>query len=173
MPKIKRLVSVSHMICDALLRLIEQGRPYAEIGIQEIVNEAGVCRNSFYRNFTSKEDVFKKRFLEICEETDVDSVSTDHCDYYDIFRHIGQKFQKHRRFFRCYYTADPKSYFDILSAHAIRSNAPEVETPLSADAYYTYACRAWLGIGVITEWFLRDCDLPVEELVEIVKKHQL
>ena len=29
---------------DALLRLIEQRRPYTEISIQEIVDKAGVCR---------------------------------------------------------------------------------------------------------------------------------
>lgn len=35
------------------------------------------------------------------------------------------------------------------------------------------ACRARIGISVITEWFLRDCAIPIEELVEIVRAHWL
>lgn len=100
MPKVKRPVSVSELICDALLRLIKRGRPYAEITIQEIADEAGACRNSFYRNCSSKADI-------------------------------------------------------------------------SAKDYDTYACCVWIGIVVITEWFLRDCDIPIEELVEIVRSHRL
>lgn len=173
MPKIKRLVSVSQLICDALLRLIEGGRPYSEITIQEIVDEAGTCRNSFYRNFKSKEDIFQKRFLEIGDETDASEALPAHFDFYDVFKAACQKFQKHSRFFRCYYTADPKSYFDTIISHVILSNSPGRSPDISPADYYAYACRAWIGIGVITEWFLRDCDIPVDDLVEIVRQHRL
>ena len=43
-------------ITDALLRLMEQ-YPYNEITVKQIVLEAGVVRKTFYRNFTSKDDV--------------------------------------------------------------------------------------------------------------------
>ncbi len=183
MSKIKRLISVSDMICDALLSLIEKGQPYAEISIQDIVDEAGVCRSSFYRNYKSKDDIFQKRFLEICEgkagtpkpqsakpAADEDSV---HLDFFEIFRAVCHEFSQHRRFFRCYYTADARSYFDTITRHVIATNAPVPGASVPPEDYYTYACRAWIGIGVITEWFLRDCDISVDELVEIVKRHKL
>lgn len=84
-----------------------------------------------------------------------------------------RKFYRHRRFFRCYYTADPKSYFDTITGHVILSNSPGGSPEIPAADYYTYACRAWIGIGVITEWFLRDCDIPIGELVDIVRRHKL
>jgi len=40
----------------ALLKLMEQ-HPYAEITVKQIVLEAQVVRKTFYRNFTSKDDV--------------------------------------------------------------------------------------------------------------------
>jgi len=173
MPKAKRLESVSQMICDALLRLIEQGIPFEEITVQQIVDEAAVCRNSFYRNFRSKNDIFQKRFEEICRETDIDGKTAGKQDFFDIFRIVCKKFQKHSRFFRCYYTADPRAYFDTIISCVIRSNSPEMDADISPAAHYTYACRAWMGIGVITDWFQRDCDIGIEELVEIVRAHKL
>ena len=175
MSKIKRLISVSDMICDALLCLIEKGRPYAEISIQDIVDEAGVCRSSFYRNYKSKDDIFQKRFLEICHGKAGTKKAEDspRLDYFEIFRAACHEFSQHRRFFRCYYTADARSYFDTITRHVIATNAPVPGASVPPEDYYTYACRAWIGIGVITEWFLRDCDIPVDELVEIVRQHKL
>ena len=173
MPKVKRLVSVSELICEALLRLIEHGRPYSEISIQEIVDEAGVCRNSFYRNYSSKENIFQKRFLAICSESEQNDPLPQVYDYYDVLRAACVTFQKHRRFFRCYYLAEPRSYFDTITGQVIRTNAPPSVTEPGPAEYYAYACRAWIGIGVITEWFMRDCDISVDELVEIVRSHRL
>lgn len=174
MPKNKRMVPVSALICEGLLRLIEADqKPYSEITIQDIVDEAGVCRNSFYRNFSSKEDIFQKKFLEICEETDNFASKSKRYDYFDILRTVCQKFQKHSRFFRCYYKADLKSYFDTITSHVIFSNAPENTATLSPTDYYTYACRAWIGIGVVTEWLRRDCDISIDALVAIVSELKL
>lgn len=174
MPKVKRLVPVSHLICEGLLRLIEAGqKPYSEITIQDIVDEAGVCRNSFYRNFQSKEDIFQKKFLAICMEEDLITDGNEQFDYFDILKAVCRKFQNHRRFFRCYYKADLKSYFDTITSHVIFSNAPEKAAALSPAEYYTYACRAWIGIGVVTEWFNRDCDISIDDLVGIVSNIEL
>lgn len=173
MPKPKRPVSVAQLICDALLRLIEGGRPYQEITIQEIVNEAGACRNSFYRNFSSKEEIFQKRFREIGHEAPVSETVQPSVDFYGVFRDACQKYQKYHRFFKCYYIADPKSYFDTITNHVILSNAADGASDISPVDYYAYACRAWIGLGVITEWFLRGCDVSIDTLVNVVREHQL
>ena len=43
-------------ITDALLKLMEQ-YPYSEISVKQIVLETGLVRKTFYRNYTSKDDV--------------------------------------------------------------------------------------------------------------------
>ena len=43
-------------ITDALLSLMEK-HPYSEISVKQIVLESGLVRKTFYRNFSSKDDV--------------------------------------------------------------------------------------------------------------------
>lgn len=60
----KRISTVSEDITNALLKLMKNHN-FNELTIVDIVNEAKVSRVSFYRNFTSKEDVIKKYLDEI------------------------------------------------------------------------------------------------------------
>lgn len=55
------------LICDALLRLMEQ-HPYEEITVKQIALEAKLVRKTFYRNFDSKEDVLESIFDTIVNE---------------------------------------------------------------------------------------------------------
>ena len=52
----KRNSSVSQYITNSLFELMKK-KPYVEISITDITDNAKVHRASFYRNFTSKEDV--------------------------------------------------------------------------------------------------------------------
>lgn len=49
-------IRVRRSITDALFSLMKD-KNFSEITITEIIREAGVARASFYRNYTSKEDV--------------------------------------------------------------------------------------------------------------------
>ena len=167
MPKRKRLVKVSDMIADGLCDLIEKGeKPYSELTVQDIVDAAGVCRNSFYRNYDGKDDIFRKQFLAFSNEPD-DEPPLQHFDYFDIFRYACRLFDRHQRFFRCFYRANPAMYFETIVGRVIQSNAPgAIPAP---QEYYLYAARAWTGIGLMTEWLLRGCDLSIDELTAVLK----
>jgi AcrR family transcriptional regulator len=47
-------------IFEALMKLLEE-KSWAEIGVSDITGKAGVARSSFYRHYTSKEDVVTQR----------------------------------------------------------------------------------------------------------------
>ena len=49
---------VDEYIINALFNLMKK-KNFENISITEITNKAGVSRNSFYRNFNSKEDIVK------------------------------------------------------------------------------------------------------------------
>ena len=175
MPQRKRTARVSDLITDGLCRLIEKGqKPYSEITIQDIVDEAGVCRNSFYRNFSSKEQIFRNKFMEVASEkgqgneAPVLSIS-----YYNIFRDVAEQMKKHKRFFLCYYKAYARAYFDTIIGRAIDSNTTDAISKVPPAEYYVFACRAWIGVGVLTEWLKRGCDLSVEALVGILSSFEL
>ncbi|MBM7636747.1 TetR/AcrR family transcriptional regulator [Streptococcus saliviloxodontae] len=48
----------------ALLQLLEK-KSLHQLTISELVTKAGVSRNAFYRNFTSKEAILKRRFQRV------------------------------------------------------------------------------------------------------------
>ena len=57
---------VVESITDALLILMKE-KPLSEINVSELCNKAGVSRVSFYRNFTSLEDILIK-YLKKCTD---------------------------------------------------------------------------------------------------------
>ena len=57
--KKKRELSVAEYITNSLFELMKI-KPYNEISITEITDKAKVNRVSFYRNFTSKDEIVKK-----------------------------------------------------------------------------------------------------------------
>lgn len=174
MPKVKRPVPVSELICDALLRIIERDdKPYSEITVQDVVDEAGACRNSFYRNYSSLEDIFNKKFAAICSDSGTEIEMQEEYDYYDVFRSVCELYKKYKRFFKCYYKANSEVYFNTIISRVIASNTTQNVESLAPEDYYCFACRAWTGVGVITEWLNRDCDLSIEELTDIVKRFGL
>ena len=167
MPKRKRLVKVTDLITEGLCRLVEKGeKPYSELTVQDIVDEAGVCRNSFYRNYAEKDDIFRKQFSEIISSP-TDAEPPAHFDYFDIFRFSCRIFEQHQRFFRCFYRANPAVYFETIVGQIIRSNNPA--DSIEPRAYYLYAARAWTGVGLMTEWLLRGCDLEIDALTDVLK----
>lgn len=60
-------------IVSALLNLIYT-KPLSSITVSELCEKAGVSRITFYRNYESKEDIFKKKLGEIFDEYKKDSV---------------------------------------------------------------------------------------------------
>lgn len=58
---------IQQYIVEALLQLMEQ-EPCEKISIGEITTRAGVNRSSYYRHFTSKEDILRFYLLSIMEE---------------------------------------------------------------------------------------------------------
>ena len=58
---------VKECIVSALLRLIYE-KPLSVITISELCSRAGVSRMAFYRNYTSKEDIFAKEPGELFEK---------------------------------------------------------------------------------------------------------
>ena len=59
-------------LAESLLRLMAE-KPFAEITVREIADEAGVDRSTYYRHFTSREDVLED-YLDGLVERYIDQV---------------------------------------------------------------------------------------------------
>ena len=160
---------MTSLICDALCTLIEGGESYETLSLQEIVDQAGVCRNSFYRNYHSKEDIFKEKFQEICEESNEFLAAKPCLGLYEIVYSIAFVMERNRRFLLCFYQASAKLYFDTLIHQIEKSNTPKPISSISPEEYYLFASRAWVTIGVLTEWLQRGCDIPAEKIANLLQ----
>ena len=164
MPYKKRDKSVKERIYDALIRLVSSdGKPYDQITIQEIVDEAGVCRNSFYRNFTSKDDIFTDKFREVATQSGK-LLASLHGDFMtNIAYSFFETARVNRVFLLCFYKAAPKQYFDVFTDAIIKSNYAG-RTDIPPIKHYNYAAKAWITVGILTEWMKRGCDMSVDDI---------
>ena len=161
----KRTSSASEMIYDALCTLlIEKQKEYSELSIQDIVDEAGVCRNSFYRSYDSKDDILIRKYDELFLQDSKTEVSS----YTQFLNDIFETVKENKRFFLAFYHSNTGKYFDLISKHLIRSNTDLDIDQIDAEHYYHYASKAWIGLGIITEWVKRGCDMPVSELSDLL-----
>ena len=171
MPYKKRDKTVKERIYLALIRLISSDRkPSDQLTIQEIVDEAGVCRNSFYRNFLSKDDIFTDKFQEVAIQSGKIMKSL-HGDFVsDMIFSFFETARLNKEFLLCFYKAAPKKYFDTFTGVIIESNIADKTEEVSPQDYYTYAARAWITVGILTEWISRDCDMPIQDIIVSFRK---
>ena len=88
----KRELSVAQYITNSLFELMKV-KPYNDISITEITDKAKVNRVSFYRNFTSKEDIINKWITSTTQnflsKSDISYQKDSTLDYFTkLFSHL-------------------------------------------------------------------------------------
>ena len=88
----KREFSVAQYITNSLFELMKV-KPYNDISITEITDKAKVNRVSFYRNFTSKEDIIDKWIKSTTQnflsKSDINYQKDSTLDYFTkLFTHL-------------------------------------------------------------------------------------
>lgn len=88
----KRELSVAQYITNSLFELMKV-KPYNDISITEITDKANVNRVSFYRNFTSKEDIIdnwiKSTTQNFLSKSDISYQKDSTLDYFTkLFTHL-------------------------------------------------------------------------------------
>ena len=164
----KTAIQSQHMIADALFSLMKR-KPFLQITVTEICNEAAVGRKTFYRNFELREDVIEFWLDLRCEE----------CR--NMLLPIPTEAQLY------HYCVFLKKHMDVLIALYHNGLHPMVEKKFSVLMPYTmprwsedpveleYRSQYIIaGIdAIIRVWVTRGFQESVEEIVDIVKRaHQ-
>jgi AcrR family transcriptional regulator len=153
--------------------LLMDEKPYDKITVSDIVEKAGIARQTFYRNFNDKDDVI----LEYIRNTDsLLSIekSTDARKQYQIVLTFNYSYTiKHRK--------ELKKILSITGIEtrvlrALREIPPALIKPLKESlskeeyricryklCYQITGCRR-----VFLDWFLDDMPLPVDNLVSMI-----
>lgn len=157
----KKKNDTEEYITEALFLLMEK-REYSSISITDISKKAGVSRISFYRNFTSKDEVLK-RYLEKSfkdwkthwEESGDTNIA------YQIFKF----FDEQRRVIQLLYQANLQFLLidHILLACGYQKGGNKIEC-------YAKSTVAYIIFGWCNEWYLQGMNQTPEEMVKLFEQ---
>ena len=152
-------------ITESMLKLLNE-KPIQDISISEIVDDAGVGRTSFYRNYETKEDVVKKYITSLIEKWDQDykaSGKDSNAELYgSLFKHLKDNADfylllKERNLMYLFLEVfleqfGPKPEYDNMWAYT--------------TAFITYGTYGW-----IEEWIGRGMQESAETMAALLASH--
>ena len=165
--KNKTALCSQHMIADALFNLMKR-KPFQQISVTEICEEAAIGRKTFYRNFELREDVIEFQ-LDIMRDEYQNGMS-DLTMAERLYYHFSYT-QKNADYFIALY----KNGLTQLAYDKFRVLRPEVMPVWSEDPVeQEYRCEYIIaGIEAIQRvWISKGCKESIDEVVEIARRAQ-
>lgn len=160
-------------ITDALLRLMED-HPYEEITVKQIVLETDLARKTFYRNFSSKDDVLNAYiYARVCEYCDA------LLDREDPLTVVFEFCEKNRRLLELL-NKHHLMHILLLRLNEIIPTLNESADPernpfkkLIGDLEPDYLIAFNIGAiwNVIFKWVERGMSDPVEEVRDLLRRY--
>ena len=149
---------VIESMTQALLQLMEK-KPLDEISATELCDRAGVSRQSYYRNFSSKEEILSEYLTKCTDEWYRSLDIFDREDFHEVFWHELMKLYKgNEKLIRLIYKNKRSS---IIRDHIFRCCA--VEECENFWEKYRRAMLAGAICGVMDVWIKRGMqDFPVD-----------
>ena len=144
-------------INDALFSLLEE-KAINEISISEICEIAEVGRMSFYRNYESKEDVVKKRLLQLIREWEKDFEEKSDPNY--LSESLLQHFYKYKDFYLLIYKQGLSNM--LLETLRAACKLDEAKKNIERYAKSMIAGMIW---GWVDEWMRQGMPETPEEIV--------
>lgn len=149
-------------INQALLELL-RAKPLADISISEITTRAQVSRNSFYRNFTSKEDIIEKHLHHLLktwkEEYDQSQKDSNPELFGSLFQHLKENQD-------LYLLLKERGLFYLFSKAYLSLFGPTEED--NNFVAYTKGFMAGGVLGWIEEWFNRGLQESAETMTTLL-----
>lgn len=155
--------TVKEAIAIATAQLLEK-KAFEKISVQEIVTRAGVGRSSFYRNFTSKEDVLITYLQAFVEGEPLATVNSRE-GWYGYMTARFKKFREAKPFFLALrrdhllpllYLSVRRSTKRLIAQFGLYSNAYQ-------SAFFSSAC-----VGVVILWMENGFRESEEELAGLL-----
>ena len=158
---------VKECIVTSLMQLVEK-KPFVSISISEITAHAGVSRMAYYRNYSSKEEIFVQHMEEIVSAYKADVGRVKRQNYYGSYQNILQSFlyfEKYKEFFTCIQKVGMGNILlNALGNYLIDTYYKEE----SREAYYRLQAYAGALFNVYITWLQRGTEEPAEVMAEIV-----
>lgn len=159
---------VRDSLTQALIRLL-QDKPMSDITISELAKEAGVSRMTYYRHYTSMDEILQSYLEDIVDSYREDVAQWPDKGNYNEYRnmlHCYEYFHKHADFIRC------------LLKCGMGGSLLQALTDYILDTYYQkekgivhyYTLQAFAGslYNIYVAWILNDSVESAHEMASII-----
>lgn len=159
-------VFVCECITQSLFRLMKR-KAYNKITVTDLVREAGVSRNSFYRNFQSTEEIIRQ-FLENQTSKWWDEFITCPDRYPHVISELFRYLLDMKDEIELLYRA---GLSHLLMEHIVLCGKQSLTGELR-NAYQTVFMSGAL-CGMVNEWVLRGMAETPEEMEQMFSNHEV
>jgi len=165
-------------IFEALMILLDE-KPYSKIGVSDITQKAGIARQTFYRNYSDKDDIVSENLMK--------TINLEILEANDGKDRKGSILNKILLSFNfTYMMENRKNIKKMLSIidieHRIRNEGKEFplamleqyRSKLSETEYLICRYKLYYQLigclQVFFDWFMNDMPMPVEEVVSMLNE---
>lgn len=168
----RRVIRTRRMLRDALLSLMQE-KEFSQISAKDITDRADLNRGTFYLHYDSPEQLLKNICIDVLEDIegtiDAFQPSQKQESLQNIVGHIVDYVEESRPLFRCLLLNMQSEAMVQGMAHILMDKGLQIRNQLSIDSpeqellYSSYFVTYGI-VGIIRQWFKRDCDLTKEQL---------
>lgn len=175
----KQVLRTRKWILEALLILLEH-TPYEKIKIANITEKAGVARQTFYRNYNSKDeiiikyldDIFKEHLTtikKIHDEDQTDAIYNYHFE--NLFRYLKEHRETLAKIIKAglyYLLLEQLEKFVKDAVHKLYKE----EYSKSMELYYRYSIKYQIGgiSMIIMDWLVNDEPISPEHMGNLISE---
>lgn len=168
-----RIQKTYKLLAEALIKLLQE-KPFAEIRLNEICEEALVHKTTFYHHFTDKYDLLKYTITLIQKEmlTKLDTSSEDNLlDYYcNLAKIYMSNIKKNQQFYRSILSSEGNTICTDLLYDMFIEDVEKRLGQVDIPSFYISSYYVSGVFAVINEWFLRGMKESEEEISGYLRK---
>lgn len=166
MNSIEKSRYVQQQITKTLLELLEENN-IEDIDIRYLCNKAGVGRASFYRNFSSKEDVIRQYSKKLIQEWGTGFENDPDSSVFNVFGSLFRHYKEHSSFYSILIRQN-MSYIILETIKGKIGLLPELSNREAYEkAFFAYGLYGW-----ICEWIQRGMQESPEEINDMLNQNQ-
>ncbi len=166
----KQVLRSREWIFEALMKLMKKNT-FQDISISDITSKAGVARLTFYRNYSSKEDIIIHKGRKIYEKLMEDLNTTVFEDniIYNSIRKIISVFNDYAELFKLL-LRDNLDYLIMQSFEIEISNI--LKSIFGVDNTDKYKVKFYEGalFAIAVEWIKNSREESIDEMTDIIYK---
>lgn len=153
------------LIIKALIRLMRE-KQFSDITVTDIVSRAGVARASYYRNFSSKEEVIERAGRIIIDDFRQKAMAAENSVLdYEIILHLFRYFRAYRQTMLILHKAGFTSMYQRLFDECLEIIAGDA---LAGDIYrYCMPFYSGAAFAVFIRWLEEGMKEPPEEVARL------